>query len=120
MEMDLSAISTFDVSFFLGVLYHLRHPLLGLERLASVTSEVAVIETEGITLGERDGHAMCEFYETNELNDDPTNWWAPNRKALEGMCRAAGFARVEVREASHRSRFQPGKKGSRLYALAYK
>jgi hypothetical protein len=40
--------------------------------------------------------ALCEFFESNELNADSSNWWAPNRKALTGMCRAAGFSRVEV------------------------
>src|SRR5262249_33170899 len=32
----------------------------------------------------------------SELNFDVSNWWAPNVKALEGLCRAAGFRRVEV------------------------
>lgn len=48
VETDLDALGKFDVVFFLGVLYHLRHPLVALERLAKLTREVAVIETEAV------------------------------------------------------------------------
>jgi hypothetical protein len=41
-------------------------------------------------------HALCEFFAGSELNGDPSNWWAPNEQALAGMCRAAGFRRVDV------------------------
>jgi hypothetical protein len=30
------------------------------------------------------------------MNNDVSNWWAPNGKALCGMCRAAGFSRAEL------------------------
>ncbi len=39
---------------------------------------------------------LFEFYSSNQLQGDVSNWWGPNLKALDGMCRAAGFARVEV------------------------
>jgi tRNA (mo5U34)-methyltransferase len=96
MEADLRKLGTFDVVLYLGVLYHMRHPLLSLQRLASVTRELAVIETEAVSIPGREDMALCEFFETTELNGDPSNWWAPNRKALEALCRAAGFRRVEV------------------------
>ncbi len=96
MEMGLARLGTFDVVLFLGVLYHVRHPLLALERLASVTEELAVIETHACVYPGQGDRALCEFFETNELNDDVTNWWVPNEKALVGTCRAAGFRRVEV------------------------
>lgn len=94
METDLNTLGQFDVVFFLGVLYHMRHPLLSLERLAQLTREVAVIETAAVWA--HPNRAWCEFFETNELGNDPSNWWAPNEKALIGMCRAAGFRRVEI------------------------
>ena len=37
-----------------------------------------------------------EFFETNELNYDMSNWWAPNEKALLVLYRAAGFKRVGI------------------------
>lgn len=96
MTTDLDRLGTFDVVLYLGVLYHMRDPLGALERLARVTNDVAVIESQAIALPALEHRPFCEFYETNELNDDSSNWWSPNLAALTGMCRAAGFARVDV------------------------
>lgn len=96
MTADLHALNTFDVVLFLGVLYHMKHPLQSLERVAALTREVAIIETEAIVLPGLEEQAFCEFFEKDELNHDISNWWAPNEKALVGMCRAAGFGRVTV------------------------
>jgi len=96
MTTDLDRLGSFDVVLFLGVLYHLQHPLLALQRLARVTKKLAVIETHAIDVpGFRD-HAICEFYETSQLNNDATNWWGPNVKALVDLCRTAGFRKVDV------------------------
>jgi tRNA (mo5U34)-methyltransferase len=78
---------------FLGVLYHLRHPLLALERVASVTREVAIVETEVDNL--LVPWPSLAFYPDRELNNDPTNWFGPNARAVEGMLRAVGFKRIE-------------------------
>ncbi len=93
--VDLDDLGRFDVVFFLGVLYHLREPLTALERLAEITREVAIIETAALAAPEfaRD-RCLFEFFPGAELNDDPTNWWAPNQAALIGACRAAGFTRM--------------------------
>jgi tRNA (mo5U34)-methyltransferase len=96
MTADLQSVGTFDVTLFLGVLYHLKHPLLALERVASLTKQLAIIETEAIILPGYEQASLCEFYETNELNDDASNWWAPTMPALLGLCRAAGFSRAEA------------------------
>lgn len=98
MSIDLDRLGTFDVVLFLGVLYHVRHPLLALEKLARITREVLVIETEAVALPGFEHHAFCEFFESNELNSDVSNWWAPNRRAVVAMSRAAGFGHVESRE----------------------
>ncbi len=96
MEMDLSQLGTFDVCFYLGSLYHMEDPLRALRRLFSVTRELAIIETEAAEFPPFRDVALCEFFESSELNGDVSNWWAPNEKALQGMCRAAGFQRVDV------------------------
>lgn len=93
MAMDLGALGSFDVVLFLGVLYHMKHPLLALERLRSVTKEVAVIETEAMS----GTGSYARFYGGSDLNDDPTNWWVPTEEALVALCRTAGFSRVEVK-----------------------
>jgi hypothetical protein len=45
MEITPEAVGQFDTVLFLGVLYHLRHPFLGLEKMSAVTREVLVVET---------------------------------------------------------------------------
>ena len=96
MTMDLEPLGTFDVVLFLGVLYHMENPLGSLRRVASLSNDVAIIETHAIVVPGYEHLDLCEFYSSNQLGGDVSNWWGPNLKALEGMCRAAGFARVEV------------------------
>ena len=95
MTMDLESLGQFDVVLFLGVLYHLREPFEALQRLATVARGMAVVETVCAVIPGMSHHALAEFFEADELNHDPTNWWAPNRRGLMAMARAAGFTRVE-------------------------
>ncbi len=88
-------VGTFDVVLFLGVFYHLRNPLLALERLAAVTRERIIVESHVEPLYAADVPLM-RFYEGAELNDDATNWWAPNPLCLQQTVRTAGFPRAEL------------------------
>lgn len=94
MTMDLDRLGTFDVVLFLDVLKHMRHPLLALERLARVTRDVLVVETDAVAVPGFEHHGFCEFLEADELGSDVNIWWVPNRHALEGLCRTAGFGHV--------------------------
>jgi tRNA (mo5U34)-methyltransferase len=94
MDLTPEGVGTFDVVFFLGVLYHLRHPLLGLERVASVTRELLILETVVDMMESR--RPAAAFYPGRELNSDPTNWWGPNVPAVHGMLRSVGFQQVET------------------------
>jgi tRNA (mo5U34)-methyltransferase len=92
MDLTPERIGTFDVVLFLGVLYHLRHPFLALERVASVTRGRLILETVVDMVGfER---AAMAFYPGRELNNDPTNWWGPNIAAVRGMLESLGFEQV--------------------------
>jgi len=82
---------TFDIVLFLGVLYHLRHPILALERLFSVTRELLVLETH-VHLRHR--QPMLEFYPGDEVLGDSSNWFGPNPAAVAAMLRSVGFRRV--------------------------
>ena len=84
---------TFDVVLFLGLLYHMKHPMLALERVASVTRELLIIETEIDNLFIP--WPSLAFYPEGELAGDPSNWFGPNAKAVRGMLSAAGFTRIE-------------------------
>jgi tRNA (mo5U34)-methyltransferase len=94
LDLQPDDVGTFDVVLFLGVLYHMRHPLLALERLAGVTREVAIIETVVDLLSVR--QPAIAFYAGDELASDATNWCAPNVSGLRAMLTAAGFRRVEI------------------------
>jgi tRNA (mo5U34)-methyltransferase len=94
LDLAPEKIGTFDVVLFFGVLYHLRHPLLALEKVSSVTKSHLILETKVDLLSVR-APAMA-FYVGDELNGDPTNWWAPNIPGLCDMLRSVGFRRFEV------------------------
>ena len=93
-DLSPDTVGRFDIVLMLGVLYHLRDPLAVLERVASVTAGLLVLETEVAMLLTR--RPAAEFFPGTELNDDPTNWWAPNVAAATGMLRSVGFRSVEV------------------------
>jgi tRNA (mo5U34)-methyltransferase len=95
MDLSPERVGTFDVVLFLGVLYHLRHPLLALERVASVTRGTLILETVVDLVGYR--RPAMVFYEGRELNNDPTNWWGPNVPAICAMLRDVGFKTTTVR-----------------------
>lgn len=97
----------YDLVLFMGVLYHLRHPLLALDLVATHTRRLLVLQTltmpgdavidppEDLPLEERErllepGWPAMAFIE-RRLADDATNWWAPNRACVEAMARSAGL-----------------------------
>jgi tRNA (mo5U34)-methyltransferase len=107
--LDQERFGRFDLVLFLGVIYHLRHPLLALDRIHDVTADegLMLIEThmidEGLVDGEGNWRALRDFspdleklplaqyYPGDMLGSDPTSQWAPNRVALEGWLRGSGF-----------------------------
>ena len=104
MDISKAAVGEFDVVFYLGVLYHLRHPLLSLEKVAEVTRECLILETEVDLVDCK--RAAAAFYPDLDLNNDPTNWWAPNPPALIGMLKAVGFTRFEIKYAPRSKAFR--------------
>ena len=99
-EIPMAGLGRFDVVLLLGVLYHVKYPLLALEIVCALATEVVIVESfviDGPNWREhRDEIPTLEFYETDELNGQFDNWFGPSVGALEAMCRAAGFARVEL------------------------
>jgi tRNA (mo5U34)-methyltransferase len=101
MESDAESLGQFDVVFYLGVLYHMENPLESLKRVRRLTKGVAVIETEAMEIGGLEDRPLCEFFPPGaKLLDDPTNFWAPNARALAGLCETAGFRRAELLTAA--------------------
>lgn len=95
-DITKEKLGSFDIVLFLGVLYHLRHPLLALEQVCEVTRDFAVIESHVIDKTRGGDEPVMEFYEFDELGGQYDNWWAPNFECMAKMARSAGFARVEM------------------------
>ncbi len=87
-------LGTFDIVLFLGVLYHVKHPVLALENVCGMTRDLACIESF-VTDGDLNAIPSMEFYETTELRGQLDNWVGPNAACLMAFCRTAGFARVD-------------------------
>ncbi len=94
MDLSVKAVGSYDLVLMLGVLYHLRHPLLALERVAEVTARQLILETH-VDLTWL-GRPAAAFYPGLELNHDPTNWWGPNPPAVVAMLHTVGFEKVRM------------------------
>ncbi len=81
-------------------MYHLRHPLLGLDIVCELTTDIAIIDSfivDDDPRGVIDSPIpWMEFYENSELANGIDNWSGPTLQCLLALCRAAGFARVEL------------------------
>lgn len=95
-EITRERLGSFDIVLMLGVLYHLQHPLLALQRVCDVTRDIAVIESHIIDGVLDVTHPVMQFYEMDELGGQLDNWWGPNTDCLIRMCRAAGFVQPEI------------------------
>ncbi len=109
----------FDVVIFMGVFYHLRHPLLALDLIREhVARDLLVFQSmqrgnvdspqpppddepfdrglpfdrkpDVATMFDRPDYPAMYFVE-KRYSGDPTNWWIPNRACAEAMLRSAGF-----------------------------
>jgi tRNA (mo5U34)-methyltransferase len=104
----------FDFVLFMGVFYHLRHPLLALDRVAGLVRQRLVFQTMirgrpgAIQLGA--DHPITEtalfedpwmpamYFVEHQYAGDPTNWWIPNESGVEAMLRSAGL-RIDAHPA---------------------
>jgi tRNA (mo5U34)-methyltransferase len=106
---DIGALGErFDVVLFLGVLYHLRHPLLALDLIREHVAKDLFL-CQSMQRGDSGEEAIEEDYPFSETAvferptwprlsfieqryaGDCTNWWVPNRACTKAMLRSAGF-----------------------------
>jgi tRNA (mo5U34)-methyltransferase len=99
----------FDLVIFMGVLYHLRHPLLALDLIHEHVARDLML-FQSMQRGSRDIVPLKQDYEFSEpapfdepgypklhfveerYSHDETNWWIPNRACVEAMLRSSGFS----------------------------
>jgi len=87
----------FDVVIFMGVLYHLKHPILGLEKAYNRLKDNGEFYLETLIYSELGDNAMVvEFIEDSRYNNDPSNWWAPTIEATKAMMRSVKLKNVEL------------------------
>lgn len=101
-----------DIVLFLGVLYHLRYPMLGLDIVSRCVGRELIIQSlsapdgarldvpEDLELNRRaplsePGWPKLSFIE-RRVAGDQTNWWAPNPQCLEAMLRSSGLRVVSA------------------------
>lgn len=98
----------FDLVIFMGVLYHLRHPLLALDLIHEHVAKDLLL-FQSMMRGSRELLEVSPDYDFNEpapfnepgfpkmhfiekhYSHDETNWWLPNRSCVEAMLRSSGF-----------------------------
>jgi len=104
-ELSARRLGRFDIVLFFGVLYHLRHPLLGLEKAVELSTDLVLVES--FVIESETGRpipAVMEFYERAELGGQIDNWCGPTPECLLALCRSAGLARVELKDiTNHRA-----------------
>jgi tRNA (mo5U34)-methyltransferase len=99
-DLSPKTFGTFDMVFFFGVLYHLRHPLLALERIMSVCTGTMLMQTATcedsvdpqarfFPFGLPSGPKEAPIY-------DPTVFWLPNRECVKAMVQSSGFVNPQV------------------------
>ncbi len=95
----------FDVVFFFGTIYHLKHPLLALEKISDICDGSLYVETAsldeysayrgGVGKGFNQNEALMEFYPTDQYAENASNWWAPTLQCLGAMMETVGFKDVD-------------------------
>jgi len=116
-DLDKESTGTFDIVLFLSVFQHLRYPMLGLDRVASVTGRLAVMEMYVIEEGSRMDNAVLAraFGKTGGVRV------IPNRQFLLESLERAGFARVEMLGITNRRHYPMAPaEAQRVILKAYK
>lgn len=99
-DLSPNTFGTFDLVMFFGVLYHLRHPILALQKIASVCTGTVLMQTA--TCADTSEKPMAEFHPfgitsgpADKPEHDPTCFWFPNVACCIAMLQHVGFVNVE-------------------------
>ena len=110
-ELSPRVVGQFDITLALGLLYHLKHPILALENLYRITRDLLVIETAIMPPAKTPEsfaysfgalktilHPLAYVENPPESKEQVFNWFLPGTEALMALLRNAGFAQVELIE----------------------
>ena len=109
-DVSLQRTGKFDITLALGLIYHCKHPLLALERLFQVTSDLLIVESEvlvptvsppALRPGHRDRTAaasagLCRERSGFAGSGLPEDWFVPSVDSLQAMLRDTGFIDADL------------------------
>ena len=105
-ELDPERFGRFDVVLFLGVLYHLRNPMLAFDRVRGVIAEGGLLFVETQLSTDPRVHAskvpLWQYFPRSSLHQDGTNKWAPNPAGLVAVIEECEFEVLQT--ATHGDR----------------
>jgi tRNA (mo5U34)-methyltransferase len=136
-ELKFEESGPFELTLFLGILYHLENPMLCLRNVSRLTGEICVIETQ--VVDEVEGYAewgakewtrpyhgvLALIDESAEYHNHNTEAGAtplatcPSPVALHAMLKHAGFRRSEIVEPPPGA-YEQHQRGKRVVCVAYK
>lgn len=104
-DINEDVLGIFDIVFFFGTIYHLRHPLLALDKISAVCREEIYIESAisddyspylgGLGKGYAGTQMIMEFYPGKQYGGNEGNWWCPTLFCLANLVYASGFKHAE-------------------------
>ena len=102
-DLNPRAFGTFDMVLFYGVLYHLRNPILALERILSVSTGTMLLQTADYEVPGATEIPLAKFHPFGLQSGppenplcDPTVFWLPNAECVRAMVTHAGFQDIET------------------------
>jgi tRNA (mo5U34)-methyltransferase len=114
-ELGVGSVGRFDVTLALGLIYHLKHLVLGLEKLAQVTKDTLIVETALLpsrsrligsaskqraeyVVGDlrRPLHTIGWIENPPEVSESSYNWFLPSLDGAVALLKAVGFRDVDV------------------------
>lgn len=134
-NLDPRELGTFDVVLFFGVLYHLRYPLLAIDQIRRIAN--GVVYAESLVIDQRflvDGTdfqplakydealvrvPLWQFYKSNEMSGDFSNWFGPNIQAVLDAFESAGMPARLVDQWGDRAAFQASPGGGDTIKNSY-
>lgn len=104
VRKDLPDLGKFDLVCFLGVIYHVPDPIVTFKRIADLSNDMLILETDTdlnwsptpmsrLVAGH---HKWPELTPRDALKKPECNWWLPNRACIEQWIQAVGFDRWEI------------------------
>jgi tRNA (mo5U34)-methyltransferase len=111
-DVTRDRVGQFDVVLALGLIYHLKHLVLALENLFSITRELLILETAALSKDEVASvafkprvasatlHPLAYVENSPDAAESVFNWFIPSVGATVALLKNVGFAEVSVVDVS--------------------